>query len=68
MPLARLEGEEGPETMMAGSTLKVIATDPGAMGDFGHFCEATGDSLLMVGRSRWRADLCDPGKRVHHEY
>jgi tRNA 2-thiouridine synthesizing protein A len=34
--------------MMAGSTLKVIATDPGAMGDFGHFCEATGDSLLMA--------------------
>jgi tRNA 2-thiouridine synthesizing protein A len=47
-PLPVLKAKKALKTMMAGSTLKVIATDSGAMGDFGHFCEATGDSLLMA--------------------
>ena len=33
------------QTMAAGDQLTVIATDPGAMKDFHHFCEASGDTL-----------------------
>jgi tRNA 2-thiouridine synthesizing protein A len=31
--------------MATGDRLTVIATDPGAMKDFHHFCEASGDTL-----------------------
>jgi len=47
-PLPVLKAKKALKAMAGGSTLKVIATDPGAMGDFGHFCEATGDALLVA--------------------
>jgi len=44
-PLPVLKAKKALKTMAAGDRLTVIATDPGAMKDFRHFCEATGDTL-----------------------
>lgn len=46
-PLPVLKAKKALKSMEAGETLKVIATDPGAVADFAHFCEATGDELLV---------------------
>lgn len=45
-PLPVLKAKKALRSMTAGATLRVIATDPGSVRDFAHFCEATGDSLL----------------------
>ncbi|MDA0786168.1 MAG: sulfurtransferase TusA family protein [Proteobacteria bacterium] len=45
-PLPVLKAKKALKTMTAGAVLRVIATDPGSVRDFAHFCEATGDSLL----------------------
>ena len=45
-PLPVLKAKKALKTMAAGATLRVIATDPGSVGDFAHFCDATGDALL----------------------
>lgn len=47
-PLPVLKAKKALKGMADGSTLRIIATDPGAMRDFGHFCEATGDELLLA--------------------
>ena len=44
-PLPVLKAKKALKAMAAGDRLTVIATDPGAMKDFHHFCEASGDSL-----------------------
>jgi tRNA 2-thiouridine synthesizing protein A len=44
-PLPVLKAKKALKTLAAGDRLTVIATDPGAMKDFHHFCEATGDTL-----------------------
>jgi tRNA 2-thiouridine synthesizing protein A len=44
-PLPVLKAKKALKSLSAGERLKVIATDPGAMKDFHHFCEATGDTL-----------------------
>lgn len=44
-PLPVLKAKKALKTLAAGDRLKVIATDPGAMKDFRHFCEASGDTL-----------------------
>ncbi|MCZ6509591.1 MAG: sulfurtransferase TusA family protein [Alphaproteobacteria bacterium] len=44
-PLPVLKAKKALKTMAAGDQLTVIATDPGAMKDFHHFCEASGDTL-----------------------
>jgi len=44
-PLPVLKAKKVLKTLTAGDRLTVIATDPGAMKDFHHFCEATGDTL-----------------------
>ena len=44
-PLPVLKAKNALKTMAAGDQFKVIATDPGAMKDFHHFCEASGDTL-----------------------
>lgn len=46
-PLPVLKAKKALKTMAGGATLKVIATDPGAVRDFAHFCDATGDALLV---------------------
>lgn len=45
-PLPVLKAKKALKTMAAGATLRVVATDPGSVRDFAHFCEATGDALL----------------------
>lgn len=45
-PLPVLKAKKALKAMSAGSTLRVVATDPGAVRDFAHFCDATGDTLL----------------------
>jgi len=45
-PLPVLKAKKALKGMAAGATLRVVATDPGSVRDFAHFCDATGDSLL----------------------
>ncbi|MBT4905664.1 MAG: sulfurtransferase TusA family protein [Rhodospirillaceae bacterium] len=45
-PLPVLKAKKVLKSMTSGATLRVIATDPGSVRDFAHFCDATGDSLL----------------------
>jgi tRNA 2-thiouridine synthesizing protein A len=45
-PLPVLKAKKALKSMGAGTVLEVVATDPGAVGDFAHFCEATGDALV----------------------
>lgn len=45
-PLPVLKAKKALKSMAPGATLRVIATDPGSVRDFAHFCDATGDSLL----------------------
>ncbi|MGB0571902.1 MAG: sulfurtransferase TusA family protein [Alphaproteobacteria bacterium] len=45
-PLPVLKAKKALKTMSPGAMLRVVATDPGSVRDFAHFCEATGDSLL----------------------
>lgn len=45
-PLPVLKAKKALKALPAGDTLRVVATDPGAVADFRHFCEATGDALL----------------------
>ena len=44
-PLPVLKAKKALKALSAGDRLTVIATDPGAMKDFHHFCDATGDIL-----------------------
>jgi tRNA 2-thiouridine synthesizing protein A len=44
-PLPVLKAKKALKTLAAGDRLTVIATDPGSMKDFHHFCEASGDTL-----------------------
>lgn len=44
-PLPVLKAKKALKSMAGGERLKVIATDPGAMKDFHHFCDVTGDTL-----------------------
>ena len=44
-PLPVLKAKKAIKNINSGEQIKVIATDPGAMKDFQHFCKATGDTL-----------------------
>lgn len=44
-PLPVLKAKKSLKAMAAGERLTVIATDPGAMKDFHHFCDVSGDTL-----------------------
>lgn len=45
-PLPILRAKKALKDMAAGSTLQVLATDPGAVKDFEAFCRTTGNELL----------------------
>ena len=48
MPAAGAQGAQGDEaTLPEGGVLRVLATDPGAVKDFEHFCATTGHRLLQ---------------------
>ena len=45
-PLPVLRVKKAIKDVPAGETLQVLATDPGAVGDFQAFCKSTGNELL----------------------
>jgi tRNA 2-thiouridine synthesizing protein A len=46
-PLPILRAKKALADMASGAVLEVIATDPGAPGDFSAFCRQTGNTLLQ---------------------
>ena len=45
-PLPVLKAKRALRSVSPGGVLEVLATDPGAVGDFEHFCRATGCEML----------------------
>lgn len=45
-PLPVLKARRALKPLAAGAVLEVLATDPGAVKDFEHFCETTGCELV----------------------
>lgn len=45
-PLPVLKARKAMRDVAAGGVLRVLATDPGAVKDFEHFCKTTGHELL----------------------
>jgi tRNA 2-thiouridine synthesizing protein A len=45
-PLPVLKARKAMRDVAAGGVLRVIATDPGAVKDFEHFCQTTGHVLV----------------------
>ena len=45
-PLPILRVKKSMQTLSAGQTLRVVATDPGSVKDFEAFCKQTGNELL----------------------
>jgi tRNA 2-thiouridine synthesizing protein A len=45
-PLPVLKARKAMRDVAPGGVLRVFATDPGAVGDFQHFCDVTGYRLL----------------------
>jgi len=45
-PLPVLKARKAMKDLKAGGVLRVLATDPGAVKDFEHFCKTTGTHLL----------------------
>lgn len=45
-PLPVLKARKALKALPLGGTLQVLATDPGAVEDFQHFCKTTGARLL----------------------
>jgi tRNA 2-thiouridine synthesizing protein A len=48
-PLPVLKARRALKTVPPGGILEVLATDPGAIKDFEHFCRTTGCTLLEAG-------------------
>ncbi len=49
-PLPVLKARRALQGVTPGGLLRVLATDPGAVKDFAHFCETTGCELVESGR------------------
>ena len=45
-PLPVLKARKAMRDVAAGGVLRVLATDPGAVKDFEHFCKTTGSELV----------------------
>jgi tRNA 2-thiouridine synthesizing protein A len=45
-PLPILKAKKALKGLAAGEVLEIIATDPGAVKDFGSFCRTTGNELM----------------------
>ena len=48
-PLPVLKARKAMKDLAPGATMIVLATDPGAVKDFEHFCKTTGCELLEAG-------------------
>ena len=49
-PLPVLKARRALQGVAPGGLLRVLATDPGAVNDFAHFCETTGCELVESGK------------------
>ena len=49
-PLPVLKARRALQGVAPGGLLRVLATDPGAVKDFAHFCETTGCQLVESGQ------------------
>jgi tRNA 2-thiouridine synthesizing protein A len=49
-PLPVLKARRALQAVAPGGLLRVLATDPGAVKDFAHFCETTGCELVESGK------------------
>lgn len=49
-PAPVLHTKKKMKDMASGSTLEILATDPGAVADFEAYCRATGNELLESGQ------------------
>jgi tRNA 2-thiouridine synthesizing protein A len=49
-PLPILKAKKALKDVPSGGTLEVLATDPGAVADFGAFCRTTGNELVESSR------------------
>ena len=49
-PLPVLKARRALKEVQPGGLLRVLATDPGAVKDFAHFCETTGCALIETKR------------------
>ena len=49
-PLPVLKARRALQGVAPGGLLRVLATDPGAVKDFAHFCETTGCELVESGQ------------------
>ncbi len=49
-PLPVLKARRALKEVQPGGLLRVLATDPGAVKDFAHFCETTGCTLVETKR------------------
>ncbi len=49
-PLPVLKARRALQAVTPGGLLRVLATDPGAVKDFAHFCETTGCELVESGK------------------
>ena len=47
-PMPVVRAARALRTMAAGEKLRVLATDPGALGDFRDFCKVTGHALVAT--------------------
>jgi tRNA 2-thiouridine synthesizing protein A len=45
-PLPVLKARKALKGLAPGATMQVLATDPGAVDDFKHFCQTTGATLI----------------------
>ncbi len=50
-PLPVLRARKAMGSLPAGGVLRVEATDPGAAGDFAHFCAAAGHEMVEESRA-----------------
>jgi tRNA 2-thiouridine synthesizing protein A len=50
-PLPVLKARRALKPLAAGAVLEVLATDPGAVKDFEHFCKTTGCELIEFSES-----------------
>ncbi len=63
-PLPVLKARRALKAVAPGGVLEVLATDPGAVKDFEHFCQTTGCELLESSEQSggvWRFRLRKPG-------
>lgn len=66
-PLPVLKARRALKPLAPGAVLEVLATDPGAVKDFAHFCTTTGCELLEFLRAAGRRPALPPAQTSVNE-